>query len=530
MAIVQISRIQQRKGLQADLPQLAGGELGWAVDERRLFIGNGTLVEGAPVIGNTEVLTEFSNILEFQSTYTYKGEAAGYTVQTGATPGAPVTQSLQSRLDSFAVVTDFGAVGDGITDDSDAINRALYQLYCRQSNVQIRRGLFFPAGVYLVNDSVLIPPYAYLYGEGARSSIIKLAVAGDVSTLNRYVVRTTDSLQQYGVNIGANGATTPVDITVENMGFESLQVTDIALVEAAANVNFNNCSFVGPLTQAQLANPLERDDIAGVRFESTPSIITTNVNFNECQFSNLTYGVYTGEKMRDAAFTDCLFETLFQGVYLGGPTIDSAIGGPQGCAIIHCTFNLVYDSGITFDDVSLNISGYNSFYDVANNFGGDLGTPFAPVIYINSSNNVSIGDMFARTDAADLIYPRVQLNGTASTSLENGSRLRVGTYSREAGIEQNLEGAQTGATLTQINTVLTSAFKLDYTFKRGNAQRYGTVTVLGNPTLSYSDDYTENSSTGLTLAVTQVGTTITVAYTTTAGSAGTIYYSLRYLD
>ena len=63
MAIVQISRITNRKGLQENLPQLAGAELGWSIDSRRLFIGNGTLQEGAPVIGNTEVLTEFSEII-----------------------------------------------------------------------------------------------------------------------------------------------------------------------------------------------------------------------------------------------------------------------------------------------------------------------------------------------------------------------------------------------------------------------------------------------------------------------------------
>ena len=62
MAIVQISQITNRKGLQENLPQLAGAELGWSVDSRRLYIGNGTLEEGAPVIGNTEILTEFSDV------------------------------------------------------------------------------------------------------------------------------------------------------------------------------------------------------------------------------------------------------------------------------------------------------------------------------------------------------------------------------------------------------------------------------------------------------------------------------------
>lgn len=63
MAIVQISRITNRKGLQENLPQLAGAELGWSIDTRRLFIGNGTLEEGAPEIGNTEILTEYSDVI-----------------------------------------------------------------------------------------------------------------------------------------------------------------------------------------------------------------------------------------------------------------------------------------------------------------------------------------------------------------------------------------------------------------------------------------------------------------------------------
>jgi hypothetical protein len=177
VAIVQVSRITSRKGLLEDLPQpLDGAEFGWAIDERRLFIGNGELADGAPVVGNTEVLTEFSDILSFAGQYTYRGDAAGYTVQTGVTSGTPVTQSIQSRLDSYAVVTDFGAVGDGVTDDTNAINRALFQLYCVQTNTQIRRSLFFPAGNYIVTNTIKIPTWARLYGEGANSSIINFSV------------------------------------------------------------------------------------------------------------------------------------------------------------------------------------------------------------------------------------------------------------------------------------------------------------------------------------------------------------------
>ena len=62
MAIVQISRIQIRSGNLADLPQLAPGELGWADDHRRLFIGNDSTRPDDPAINNTEILTKYSPI------------------------------------------------------------------------------------------------------------------------------------------------------------------------------------------------------------------------------------------------------------------------------------------------------------------------------------------------------------------------------------------------------------------------------------------------------------------------------------
>jgi len=60
VAITQISKIQNRRGLQENLPNLASGELGWAVDSRKLYIGNGTIEEGAPTTGVTEILTQNS--------------------------------------------------------------------------------------------------------------------------------------------------------------------------------------------------------------------------------------------------------------------------------------------------------------------------------------------------------------------------------------------------------------------------------------------------------------------------------------
>jgi hypothetical protein len=56
MAILQISKIQQRSGNLVDLPQLDDAEFGWANDAKRLFIGKTTPNE------NVEILTSYSEI------------------------------------------------------------------------------------------------------------------------------------------------------------------------------------------------------------------------------------------------------------------------------------------------------------------------------------------------------------------------------------------------------------------------------------------------------------------------------------
>ena len=530
MAIVQVSRITHRKGLSENLPQLAGAEFGWVIDERRLFIGNGTISEGAPAIGNTEVLTEYSDILSIADTYTYKGDAAGYTVVTGPTSGDPVTRTLQSKLDDFTSVKDFGAVGDGVADDTVAINRALFQLFCREVNTEIRRSLFFPAGTYRVTNSVNIPPFAKLYGEGSESSIIKLDVSAD-STVGDYCARTADSNQAIGVNIGTNAATAPQNIEISGMSFHTDEVTDIFLVDKVTQMSFLDVNFVGPLTQSNLSSAT--DDIAGVRFDSTVALVCKQITFDRCAFTNCTYGLNTDEQVQSVTVSNCRFNLLYQGVVLGAGT--PVNGGPEGFRILQSLFDNVGQEGIIIGNIALNMSGYNIFLDVANNFQG-LGSPSASVISINGDNNVSVGDMFERDETDNLSEARIELNAKKVFALDNSDRYKFGTYNREAGQSSSLSATGSETTIFSINTGLTDAFTVSYNFKEsgGGAIRFGKLRVVSQDsddstgTLSYIDDYTENAATGLVLLAEQTGaSTVAIKYTATA--AGTFKYSIDHL-
>jgi hypothetical protein len=586
VAIVQISRITQRKGLTTDLPQpLAGAELGWAVDDRRLFIGNGTIEDGAPVVGNTEVLTEFSDVLGFATSYTYEGAAAGYTVQTGATAGSPISQSIQARLDSYAIVTDFGATGDGTTDDTAAINRALNQLYCREINPQIRRSLFFPAGTYIITDTINVPPYAKLYGEGSNSSIINFNVQAHTSliayaeavlvssggsyyrslsevpigvvigngtywvieSLPEYIGQTADSLQQTGVNIATNSAIAPRNIEISALAFTTNQVHNGFLWEDAEQCSMDSVAIAGPLTVTELVDAVE--NTRAIDFSSTASLVTRNLTLNNCKYSGFTYATQTDQQIEGITFSNSELDTLYQGIVLGDTIVVN--GGATGVRIVQNLFDNIYNQGIVITNVSRNISGYNSFYDVGNHFNGAT-LPASSIIDIDAANNASVGDMFERNNSQSATYNRINLNNTNSMAMSmnvhdivvyqsgvqdesQGNALDLGTYQRTAGIQDTLLDATTGGNIAFVTGAAISSIQMDYSIARADFRRRGTiVAVKGTSTTTtgfvFTDDFSENGSTGITLDVIGTGGNILVQYTSTStGSNATIKYSITNL-
>ncbi|KAM3418600.1 Glucan 1,3-beta-glucosidase [Cercospora zeina] len=62
-------------------------------------------------------------------------------------------------LSAFASVKDAGAAGDGITDDTQAIQLALL------ANANCNKVTFFPHGVYVVTDTLYVPPGSRLVGQ-----------------------------------------------------------------------------------------------------------------------------------------------------------------------------------------------------------------------------------------------------------------------------------------------------------------------------------------------------------------------------
>lgn len=416
MAIVQISRIQIRRGLNQDLPQLASAEMGWSLDTQQLYIGNGTTSEGAPSEGVTEILTQNSNILNLIGLYTYQGQAGGYKVTTGPSTSSPVTRSLQDKLDDIANVRDFGAVGDGRTDDTNAINRAIQQIYSgvyNDSSTLVRRTIKFPAGTYLVSQSILIPPYATLVGDGIDNTVI-LTTNGSSPA-----VKATDS------QFNGTGSTKPKSIELADM-----QIT--------ANV------AIGSLTHSLLeVNSCNNGKFVNVKFNG--NIGATN---------NLVYITDSTTNTRGIVFDNCVFTN-------GGSGINVVVQGSgiSSVRVNNSSFDNLSQVGYFISD---SVNGFTS----SGNFFGNVATPRK---YGTNSTHYAVGDAMYGTGTANVagvMIGRQNVGGTVTSSIPTGSATVLGQLSSGSGsFDYQLDNgsAYRFGTLKFTVTGSASTFEDDYT-------------------------------------------------------------------
>lgn len=172
MAVVQISKIQQRRGqkLLSGLPQLSSAELAWAVDTQELYIGNGSVTEGAPYVGNTRILTEHDNLLALAGSYKFAEPDLSIT--------ASVFRSIQSKLDEIEVsVIDFGPAPDPSTDHTEYFQIAFNQLF-QNADTRFRKVLVVPNGHYYFSTVLKIPSNVILKGETRDGVILDIGSTG----------------------------------------------------------------------------------------------------------------------------------------------------------------------------------------------------------------------------------------------------------------------------------------------------------------------------------------------------------------
>lgn len=411
MAVVQISRIQLRRGRvgNSNPPTLASGEMGWAIDTQELFIGNGAVSEGAPEVGNTKILTERDNLFDLINNFSLGKDGDNYNITTGVSPSQPINRTLQAKLDDYVSVRDFGATGDG-TDQTAALQRALYELFLEQSpgfsNVTLR----IPAGTYLTSAPLYVPPGAKIIGDGKGNTVIQ-----QINGIDDSVFAMVNS--SWDRNTNTEDSTT-VDNQSKNVIIKDLSIDN--------TTNFGGCIRLSSTIDSVFENlslttahDFATDDLftdaptdllivdkGGIKFlySGANAYPSDNNKFKNIDFVNMVYGVDAPKNANYNIFENCNFQDVGFGLMFGEidgvssrviPTSDF-IYAPAYNTVSNCNFNDVRREAWKISKGDNNRSVNNTFLRVGNNGGSSAGNAW-PILNFDGTGNVSEYDFFQRT-------------------------------------------------------------------------------------------------------------------------------------
>lgn len=399
MAVVQISRIQVRRGQKnqgSGLPQLASGEMAWAIDSQEMFVGNGAVAEGAPYVGNTKILTEHDNLLDFVEQYVYKN-FVGSSVQTGSDPNFPVKRSINERLDDSVSVLSFGAVGDGSTDNTAAIQRAIDQLFLNPATINTadsRVILTVPAGTYILSAPIYVPSNCNIIGTGIGKTVFlhthnqpAFVFINDTSTvaLRSSLVSTTFNNQ-------------PKNISMAGFSVNSIVATETMMqLDAVRDSVFEHIAFNGAWSSLDGSNT----DNVGFALAAVSDIVTCErLYFTQCKVSGFSYGIYSDFDINGCVWDQCEFDTGYRGVSFGlNSNLFSAgqLTGPRLSTISNSRFSNIDREGFLIVNGNGNTSKSNRFILVGNDGSTNLNAVTAHLSFL-SSGNATIQDWSDRID------------------------------------------------------------------------------------------------------------------------------------
>jgi len=229
----------------------------------------------------------------------------------------------------FTSVKDFGAVGDGVADDTAAIQAVLNsgKFY-----------IFFPVGTYRITASLIVSSNTTIYGAGAASIVKADADGVDVFTTSTGTAKS--NIEISNLLIDGGGQTT--NIYTGRKLCRGIYATNIS------NLRINDVTIrkMGVVNQS---NPQNDATTGGYGIFITSRFGTaTNVRISGCTVQQIAGGgvqygdginvdaheSFVGASFMDVVISDCYVTTVGRHCYTVGGGVGESI--PSGVKIINC--------------------------------------------------------------------------------------------------------------------------------------------------------------------------------------------------
>jgi len=313
-------------------------------------------------------------------------------IQTGA--GATAT-TVQGKLRESVSIQDFGAVGDGITNNATAIQLAL----------NTGKSVLIPNGVFLFGSSIsFTADNQCIYGFG-NTSVLKSGVGSVYVSSAGF-----DNLSMRDLKIDGTDTDGGIIINQSSKNFDALNIyfykgQQRVWLFTCDHVTVQNCTFentgYGVIAQTGFASSHVLVD-GNIAQNMTADFVEANqaaASPQTSEFWTISNNIYTGSEGYPTAATEKRFVgiTSVRNVIINGNSIKNSAG----------------DAPIHLEDTLGETIISNNIFDNCIVSGGNDGY----IYLLDSSENVLIqGNIFLRTDAS---LPLAYAVGTQSNAYTN---------------------------------------------------------------------------------------------------------------
>jgi len=196
---------------------------------------------------------------------------------TGAT-----RRTVENKLKDIVSVKDFGAVGDGVADDTAAIQAAI-------NSVSAGGQVYFPSGTYKISSALSVTSTAVIL-KGASRWTTRITQY----TLNAIAVSFSGAFcGMQSLSVGYSGGTPTSGATAVNVTGSYTTLTDFAIANAHTGVRFANC-VAGKVSDFEV---LDYEAI-GVSIDSCNDVFLARFIINA---GNSTRGTLGGIRLQNKA-------------------------------------------------------------------------------------------------------------------------------------------------------------------------------------------------------------------------------------
>ena len=524
MAIIQISKIQQRSGNLVDLPQLDEAQFGWANDAKRLFIGAST----PNPIENVEVLTSYSTISFSQvegsgnsnvniTTPIQPGQILAYDtstnswINTGGNASSPGNTAqytgIPIHLGTIANVK-IGGGATGYVLETDG-----------QGNLNwTSKGTLYTNIVALSNSTPIVMTVAnttpYTNGSEITISGVNGIANSNVNSLNFYVKLANDYPSSGNVSLytdisltvnsdgtgltytnspNAIATSTSAGSGAANAGgsVNSIQYNDSGVLNGSANFTItggNTISLSGSFTATTITGSLTTASQPNVTSVGTLSGLVVSGNITPS--ANVTYNLGNNTNR-------------FNDLYLANSTIHI------GSQTISANTTSVSISGQLVANIVGNISGNATTAGTVTTAAQPNITSVGTLTSLSSSGNITGSNITgAHYGAATGLtsIPGANVTGTVANA----------TYAVTAGTANSVAGANVSGAVA-FATTANAVAGANVSGQVGNALVSGTVYTNAQPNIT-----SVGTLTSLTLTATTGTLTVPIITTGANTTAGTI--------